>query len=542
MNILGLSSGHDANLCVLQNGQLILHVEKERLTRKRYDYGSMEEMLPGLLDNVGLTISQIDLVATSFPVWPYSPRTGVVEAEKYKDEMGCTKGSISICGRKIPAYLIAHHLGHAAYSFFLSPFQQADILTLDAGGNFTCGLFCRGNQASIELVSHLDEQTLGVLWSALSLRLFGSIFAAGKVMGLASYGIPRFSDEIWKTYGVIGKHGRRVICVPVFPDHDSIPSFPGLPDVNKRQPLTQDDYDAAASLQDVTTVMVLNLITEYANTQSKNLVLGGGVALNCLMNEGIRKSRAYERVFVGPAPNDGGLSIGFALHLWHSILDAPRFYQSYTSPYLGRTFSKKSVDSIATAARQMGLQVLEAHSQQQRDEAVVDLLLSQKTIGIHQGRAESGPRALGHRSIIADPRDRRMKDRINQRIKFREPFRPFAPAVLIEDAEALFNFDAESPYMSFAPTVSPYTQETMPAVIHVDRTSRLQTVSPQMTPEFAGIIRLFKEATSVPAILNTSLNTKGQPVCDTPEDSMQVLMNTDLDALVVENILICKAI
>lgn len=542
MLILGLSSGHDANLCVLRDGELLLHVEKERLTRRRYDSGSMEDVVVPLCREAGVELDDIDLVATSIPVWTHVPATGTFEGPAYRDEMGWTEGRVRLAGRVLPAVLVAHHLGHAAYAFYTSPFPDADVLTLDAGGNFTCGMFCRARAERIELVAHLDEQSLGIAWCALALRLFGNIFAAGKVMGLAPYGAPRLAEAIWQAYGARGRAGRRVISLP-FPDEDRGPSFPGLPDGGDGGALGEAEQDAAASLQAVTNEMVLDTLRGFAaGPGARRLCFGGGVALNCVLNEAIRTSGLYDEVFVPPAPGDGGLSIGFALHAWHGILGRPRRPRPFFSPFSGRIYPPSELEAAVESARRLGFVVRRFDSREGRDEQIAALLAEGKTVGVHQGRSESGPRALGHRSILADARDPGMKARINSAVKFREPFRPFAPAVMAEHAGPWLGVDVNSPYMSFAPVVAGEVRDVIPAATHVDGSARLQTVSRERVPELWGILHQFARRTGVPALLNTSLNARGEPICETLGDSLRVLAGTGLDALAVEDFVVRKAV
>ena len=494
MNILGVSSGHDANICVLRDGEVILHVEKERLTRKRYDTGSMEDVLPELLADMGMTIGDIDLVATSIPVWTHIPRTGVVVGGEYSDEMGYGEGRITLCGRTLPAIQVAHHLGHSAYAFYLSPFDDADILSLDAGGNFTYGLVSHGQETDIALLCHLDRQRLGDLWCALAMRLFNNMFAAGKVMGLAPFGQSRYVREIRDAYGVQGEHGHQVIRLAQFPDWDSIPSFPGLPEINTRGPLTQADADAAASLQEITNQMAIQYLEAFQTAGCRHLCLTGGVVLNCVMNESLRLSGLYDHVFVPPAPNDAGLSMGFSLFVWHGLMKKPRRRAAFRTPFLGRPYSRERIESVIRNAQDLGFWVTHHQDRSNLDAHVADLLSGGEVVAAHQGCSESGPRALGHRSILADPRQADVRDRLNLRIKFREPFRPFAPSVLKHKAATEFAFSAQSPYMSFAPVAPVQTRTMMPATTHVDGSARVQTVEQDHIPELWGILAQFEHA------------------------------------------------
>lgn len=540
MIILGISSGHDSNICVLKDGQILIHVEKERITRKRYDGGSMEDLLPGLLAQVGISVEDVDLVATSIPVWNHIPRTGRVIGGDYSTADGYGEGIIELCGRQIPAIQIAHHLGHAAYAFFLSPFDSADILTLDAGGNFTFGLLCSGRENSIQVRVDLSEHRIGILWCAIAMRLFGDMFAAGKVMGLAPYGTPLLQHEIWMAFGKNTRDGVKAIHLS-FPDWDRVPEFPGLPKSETAGPINQLACDAAASVQAITNEIVLSILYTYGpSVTSRNICIGGGLALNCVMNERIRQNGGFKQVFIGPASNDAGLSVGFALYVWHCVLGNKDRIETNSSAYLGCDFDEAEIRKTALIATNEGFYVKRFQNANSSYEAIVNLLKDRQVVGICFGKSESGPRALGHRSILADPRDFAMKDHINKRVKFREHFRPFAPAVMAEFVKEFFSFDAESPYMSFAPAATDYGRKTMPAIVHVDGSSRLQTVDKKSSPELWEILRIFRDETGVSGLLNTSLNTCGNPLCNGPYDAMETLMQSHLDGLLICDTLITR--
>jgi carbamoyltransferase len=543
MIIVGISGAHDANLCVLKDGELLLHVEKERLTRVRYDGGSLESWTPALLGSIGLSIEDVDAVATSDPVWTGMPTTGVTTGGDYHHSTGWGCGTIALCGRTLPAWKVAHHLGHIAYAYYTSPFEEADVLSVDGGGNFTFGLLCRARDNVIEAVADLDDQNVAWLWDNLSATLFGKMDGAGKVMGLASYGVPLHVADIHAAYGRPGKLGYRSIFVPTFPDHLApIPFLSLNPCATPLRTASARAADMAASLQSVTTQLLLDILAASRSLRgSGNLCFGGGVALNCVANEAIRRSGLYDQVFVGPAPNDSGLSIGFAYYLWHNILRHPRRPCRAHSPYQGLPHGTAELEAALDRARQdPGLRIEAGLSPEMLVSAVARRLVRQKIVGVHRGRAESGPRALGARSILADPRDMTMKDRINATVKFREAFRPFAPAVLAEHTNDYFDFDGASPFMSFAARARTRGAAEMPATVHVDSTARLQTVDERHHPGFRGMVEAFYRLSGVPCVLNTSLNTRGEPLCDTPLDSVSTLQQSGLDALALEDAFIEK--
>jgi len=524
----------------MEDGKIILHIEKERLTRKRYDTGSMDEFMPAILENAGISIDDIDLVAASVPVWNDMPTTGIASGGTYTHAMGYGMGEIQICGKTLPCYQIAHHLGHMALAFYLSPFDEADVLSIDGGGNFTFGLLCNAGNHGFKLLADLKEQNLGWFWNALAARIFGSMDAAGKVMGLAPYGKPRFVDLLYSTYSH-QVDGITFLKMPEFPDHTKPVSFAGIGISKAPGRITADEEDMAYSLQELTNRMAVDLLQKYTSNESRsrNLCLSGGVALNCVMNEHIRKSGLYQNLYVPSAPNDGGLSMGFALYVWHVLLSNPKTI-AHWSPYRGLYHGAAEVEQAVDAARKAGLVVEHIPGEEDQNKAVSRLLQQQYIVGIHRGKSESGPRALGHRSIVADPRNPLMKDIINAKVKFREAFRPFAPSVLIEKAGEYLDFTGRSPYMSFAPVCRPRAWAVMAATLHVDGSARLQTVDPDNNPDFYKLIRQFFIDTGVPAVLNTSLNTRGEPINETPLHSLDTLLKSDLDALLIDNYLITK--
>jgi carbamoyltransferase len=540
MRILGVSNAHDANVCVVEDGNVLLHVEKERLTRVRYDVGSMEEFLPGILKSIGLSIDDIDAVAGSIPVWNDLPTTGQTTGGEYFHATGWAKGEITVCGKKLPHYNIAHHLGHLSTAFYLSPFDEADVLSIDGGGNFTFGLLCRVRDHKFDLIADLKDQNLGWFWNALAGRIFGSMDAAGKVMGLAPYGKPGFVDLLYKRYGN-NADGIRFLKMEEFPDHTKPIEFYDIGVKKEPGVLTEEEKDMACSLQVITNEMAVAILQNYIKPEarSENLCLSGGVALNCVMNEVIRKTGMYQNIYVPSAPNDAGLSMGFALYLWHNILGNEKKSHSW-QPYRGIPHGTDELLQAVEKARQHHLKISHIPLEEEQNLAVVDLILKQKIVGVHRGRSESGPRALGHRSIIADPRDPKMKDIINAKVKFREAFRPFAPSVLIDEVRNYIDFDGLSPYMSFAPSCNGKAHAVMAAAIHVDSTARLQTVDPANNPDFYRLIKAFHDKTGLPAVLNTSLNTRGEPINETPLHSIGTLLKSDMDALLIDEYLFEK--
>jgi carbamoyltransferase len=425
-------------------------------------------------------------------------------------------------------------------AYCLSPFDEADILSLDGGGNFTFGLLAKASMGKFDLIKDLNEQNLAWLWNALAGRIFGSMDAVGKVMGLAPYGKPVYVDKLYKHFGH-PMDGMTMIKMDEFPDHTKAIPFVEIGTKNENGSLSKEEENMAFSLQAITNKMAIGLLNTYipADARSENLCISGGVALNCVMNEAIRKTGMYKNIYVPSAPNDSGLSMGFGLYLWHNILENPKEVKHW-HPYRGIPHGVDEVLLALEQGKKANLKISHFPAEDEQNKAVVKLVKAQKIVGIHRGKSESGPRALGHRSIIADPSNPAMKDIINAKVKFRESFRPFAPSMLVEEAGKFLDFDGYSPYMSFAPVCHPAAHNVMSATLHVDGSARLQTVDPVNNPDFYKLIKAFYKETGIPLVLNTSLNTKGEPINETPLHSLDTLLKSDLDALLIDEYLFEK--
>jgi carbamoyltransferase len=464
-----------------------------------------------------------------------------------------------------------HHESHAASAFYPSPFEEAAVLTLDGVGEWATGTIAMGRGNRIEMLKEMRfPHSLGLLYSAFT-YFTGFRVNSGeyKLMGLAPYGEPIYKDRMIEKLLDIKPDGsfRMDMSYFGFCNSDVMTSakMDGLLDGPPRKAeteITQREMDIAASIQAVTEEIVLR-IANYAHelTGAKNLTMAGGVALNCVANGRILREGPFEQVWIQPAAGDAGGALGAALFTWHELLDKPREAVAQDSQFgslLGPSYSNDQIKAYLDSAEAV-------YNYHENEDDLVDriaeLIASEQVVGHFSDRAEFGPRALGSRSIMGDARSRQMQETMNLKIKFRESFRPFAPAVLREDVEDYFEMrpDENSPYMLLVAPITESTRlpvetegekgldklkqvrSTIPAVTHVDYSARVQTIDMQHHPRFYKIISKFKEKTGSPVVINTSFNVRGEPIVNTPEDAFRCFMNTNMDVLVLENFIILKA-
>jgi carbamoyltransferase len=535
MKVLGVSCGHDANVCVVDESGILIHLEKERFSRRRHDAGSVDELINIALKNLGLTIDNIDLVASSVPVWPEHGRTGrVLSGELYESIFEFSEHSFQLFGRCLPAVFVPHHIGHMAYAYYLSGYEDSDIIAVDGYGNFTATAIGVGEGREVTALHDLAPSNIGALWAMVTRRIFGNMLDAGKTMGLAPYGEPRFVADLQSRY-LKWINGIPILDDP-WTDSENVPHFGGLAD--KPDPLNPICRDMAASVQKLTNDLLLDYtrLTKRVSGKTK-LCLSGGVALNGIANDLIARSGVYDEVFVGPAPNDGGLSIGFALYALHHARGAPpNSYRNHV--YLSATYDDRQYFDAITSSDDL---LVEAIEEKHLGSCVAELLLEGAIVAWCQGRAESGPRTLGNRSILCNPKLAYMKDTLNGRVKHREGFRPFAPSVLDEYKSEYFSLADRSPYMLRVVEVNPERRFDIPAVVHVDGSSRPQTVGyDEDTELFRELIASFGQLSGVPMLLNTSFNVRGEPIVETPRDAIRSFLASEIDYLVLAKYLIRK--
>ncbi len=420
-----------------------------------------------------------------------------------------------------------HHLAHACSTFFSSTFPDAAILIVDGrGSDYETQSLFEGDDRSIRRVAHTDTIGIGLMYAAVTHAIGFGLLQEGKTMGLAPYGrdLPERFLQIGKNYnGIVTDYSD--FCVEG--------------NYELKKPIKIETFEqkscAAFDAQKECEEALLHL-AEYARTMTgkKQLCLSGGVALNSVANDVIRKSGIFEEVFINPASSDTGIPLGAALYGYHVIADRPRMTRE-VSPYIGPLYGKQEIETAVKLAEGRCRIVRENVLEQ-----VADMLAANKIIGHFHGRSEMGPRALGNRSILMSPMKAENKDILNSRVKHREAFRPFAPACLEERAEEFFEIDCPSPYMLLVPMVRKEKRAIIPAVTHVDGTGRLQTVSEKDNPRFRRLIELFGQRTGVPVLLNTSFNDNGEPIVETPADTVRCFLKVNLDALLLEDVLLIK--
>jgi carbamoyltransferase len=592
MYILGVSCYyHDAAAALLKDGALIAAAEEERFSRIKHDSGFPRNAIQFCLDQAGLQGKDLDYVVfyekpfrkfdrilmTTLQTYPQSWkvfRESMLSWMIDKLWVGTTLQTELGVGRE-KLLFCEHHLSHAASAFLCSPFEEAAILTVDGVGESvttTCGVG-RGND--IRLFKQIEfPHSLGLLYSAFTAFLgFEVNEGEYKVMGMAPYGRPRYVDKVWKlvqqnrdgsfsldmdyfcfhhstdrTYNqkfvqLFGKP--RPTKLQFFTKETGFPKYFGAPPGNYNElcELNQHYADIAASIQKVTEELLLSMATHlFHETGLKRLCIAGGVGLNSVANTRILKETPFEELFVQPASGDGGGALGAALWASNSLFGEPRNF-TMEHAYWGHSNSDAEINDFLV---QNHIPFQRFENEDELLDRVVERLMSGKVVGWSQGRFEWGPRALGSRSILADARNPEMKDIVNAKIKFREPYRPFAPSVLAECAEKYFDlsqaqYHHPARYMLYVVPVRESQRSVLPAITHVDGTGRLQTVFQNQSPRYYKLIQRFGQATGVPVVLNTSFNLKGEPIVNTPANAFSTFSKSEMDNLVLENFLVEKA-
>lgn len=594
MRILGISAYfHDSAACLVVDGEIVAAAQEERFTRKKHDSRFPGNAISYCLAEGKLSQTDIDQVvfydkpflkferlfetylafapkgfksfATSMPVWLQEK---LFQKKVIVDALGALWGK-QVKWSEILLFS-EHHLSHAASAFFASPFKDAAVLTMDGVGEWatTSLAIGSGNQLTVQKEIHFPH-SIGLLYSAFTYYLGFKVNSGEyKVMGLAPYGQPRYVETIKANLIDIREDGSYALdmsyfnyCIGLTMTSEKFHSLFGGPPRTPESPITQRDMDLSASIQVVTEEIVIRLARGIAaSTQQRNLCLAGGVALNCVVNGKLLREKIFDRIWIQPAAGDAGGAIGAAFAAYHLFLKQPRttdgINDKMRGSYLGPAYSRQDIESRLSFA---GARYKTVSNQEVIDITAHELAVG-KTVGWHQGRMEFGPRALGGRSILGDPRSPTMQKQLNLKVKFRESFRPFAPSVLREDVAEWFDIDCDSPYMLLVADVVrsrqiPMTaseqqlfgidrlnvsRSTIPAVTHVDYSSRIQTVHKETNSRFWQLIQRFKELSGCPVLVNTSFNVRGEPLVCTPEDSFRCFMGTDLDFLVVGNCLMSK--
>jgi carbamoyltransferase len=591
MRILGISCYfHDAAAALLVDGQLVAAAEEERFSRLKHDFGFPARAIQFCLERGRMSGADLDYVA--FFEKPFVkferilqtalatvPRSHAVFRKamtawmldklwvksRIRDRLGIDPARI---------LFVEHHQSHAASAFFCSPFDRAAILTVDGVGEWATATSGYGSGASLTLENEIRfPHSLGLLYSAFTAFLgFEVNEGEYKVMGMAPYGVPRYQDKVWKLidvapdgafalnleyfsfhYSPMATYTPRFESLfgkprqpetPFFTASSGYPSYFGEKPGNYQQLAAENQHyaDIAASIQVVTEEILLRMVRRVcARHETTMLCMAGGVALNSVANGRILRETPVTDLYVQPAAGDSGAALGAALFVQHQVLGRPRGFVMEHA-YWGAELDPDRVRATAAAS---GMRHVECASDGEVVDRTVDLLANGNVIGWAQDGFEWGPRALGNRSILADPRRAEMKDIVNTKIKFREPYRPFAPSVL-EESSAQF-FDLPDParhyparFMLIVAPVLEQSKARIPAVTHVDGSARLQTVVQSANPRYHALIRAFGDATGVPVILNTSFNLRGEPIVTTPEQAFSTFARSGMDALVLDRTIIYK--
>lgn len=592
--ILGLSAYyHDSAAALIVDGTIVAAAQEERFTRKKHDAGFPAHAVAYVLREGGLSLGDVDKIAfydkpflkferlletylgtapfgldqfrRAMPVWL---REKLFMKDMLIREFKELDGSVKVTDRLLFA---EHHLSHAASAYYPSPFDEAVVLTLDGVGEWATATVAIGRGADLEIVREIHfPHSLGLLYSAFTYYT-GFKVNSGEymLMGLAPYGEPRYVDKILGHLVDVKEDGSFRL------DQSYFNYVTGLTMTNEKfhshfgQPprqaedaqLTQFHMDIAASIQKATEEIVLRMTRSLAaDYGTPNLCMAGGVALNCVANGEILRDGAFKRLWVQPAAGDAGGAVGAALAAWHGELGGPREpangKDQMRGSYLGPVFAQPEIEA---ALSEIGA-VYTALSEQEMLDTTAQALADGQAVGWMQGRMEFGPRALGGRSILGDPRSESMQKTLNLKVKYRESFRPFAPSVLREHVADWFELDGDSPYMLLVADVAKDRQREMtaeesalfgidklnikrseiPAVTHVDYSARIQTVHEDTNPLYHKLISGFHARTGCPVVVNTSFNVRGEPIVCTPEDAFRCFMGTELDLLVVGNTVLWK--
>lgn len=566
--ILGISAFyHDSAAALIVDGEIVAAAQEERFTRIKHDASFPKHAVDYCLSEAGITAAELDHVG--FYDKPY--RTFERLLETY---LAVTPRGLRQFYRAMPPWLgeklhipsrikralggdytkrlvfCEHHQSHAASAFFPSPFEKAAILTVDGVGEWATATFGTGSGKRINLQEEMYfPHSLGLLYSAFT-QYCGFKVNSGeyKLMGLAPYGEPRFADQIRESVVDLKADGSFRLdmryfdyCAGLTMTSPALHRLFGRP---PRTPETEIDAfykDIAASIQQVTEEIMLRCARYvHQRTGMKNLCLAGGVALNCVANGRLLRECPFERIWIQPAANDAGGALGVAQLIWYQLLGNDRNCSNPDSQHgslLGPAFSSDEFEEVLNASNASFQRIADLS---ERAEWIAERLQRGQVVGHFAGRMEFGPRALGNRSILGDPRDPGMQRTINLKVKFRESFRPFAPAVLRDKATKEFDLqpDQESPYMLL---VTQAKNANHPAITHVDGSARVQTVSESSNPAFAEIITAFHRRTQCPMVINTSFNVRGEPVVCSPADALRCFMATDIDALVLEDFVLDKS-
>ncbi|MFA6280120.1 MAG: carbamoyltransferase C-terminal domain-containing protein [Bdellovibrionales bacterium] len=544
MDILGLSCfDTDSAACLVRDGVVVAAAEEERFSRLKHEDGFPENALRYVLQEGGITGAALDAVVFYEKPALKLKRLSGPQAASYRENTQALAARIqATCGASPKLIEIDHALSHAALAFYTSPFQEAAILVVDGVGEVATTSLYRGQGSALELVREVAyPHSLGLFYTAITSYLgFEAHEGEYKVMGLAPYGQPLYRDVL---SGLIAwqEDGGFTLDLSCFSmDAGELEVGPKLAALlggaprEPEAPLSQRHKDIAASLQKVMEEALLHLAQGAKEaTGLSHLCLTGEMAHNIVANARLRDAKIFDDLFIPFAAGDGGAALGAALQGYYALSGAPRRYDRLT-PYLGPAFSDEACRA-ALDRQGVRYEVLPREALLSR---VAKLLAEDKVVGWFQGRMEFGPRALGNRSLLANARRGSMKETLNERVKHREAFRPFAPVVLVEQAATYFELEGESPAMLYAAQVRPDQREVIPAVTHIDGSARPQTLRREDNPLFYDLIVQTAVLTGVPVLVNTSFNRRGEPIVASPDDALTCFKETAIDALVLGSFLV----
>jgi len=593
VRILGISAFyHDSAAALVEDGRIVAAAQEERFTRKKHDSDFPKHAIEYCLAEAGAGLNTVDFVAfydkpflkferlletylafaprgfqsfrMAIPVWIkeklFQKRLITQQLREYDADYDWESRLL----------FAEHHQSHAASAFYPSPFEQAVVLTMDGVGEWATTSVGLGRGEHLEMAKEIHfPHSLGLLYSAFTYYTGFKVNSGEyKVMGLAPYGEPKYKDLILEHLMDLKEDGTFRLdmsyfdyCTGLRMTNERFDALFGGPPRKPEDRVTQREMDLAASVQAVTEEVVLRLTRTLAReAETKNLCLAGGVALNCVANGKVLRDGQFDNIWVQPAAGDAGGALGAALTAMHLFQGQPRItngaLDSMSGSYLGPAFAQDEIERRLSAAGA----VFEVLGEAELFEATVEALVAEKAIGWFQGRMEFGPRALGNRSILGDPRSPTMQKTLNLRVKYRESFRPFAPSVLAEDVSEWFELDRESPYMlQVADVTEPHRKamseaqqslfgieklnvprSDIPAVTHVDYSARIQTVHRETNPRYHALLSAFKARTGCPVLVNTSFNVRGEPIVCTPEDAFRCFMGSDVEVLAVGDCLLRK--
>ena len=556
---------HDSAAALLKDGHVVAAVEEERFSRKKFDDGFPKMAIDWCMKEANISPSDLDSVAFyDKPVLKFerlldnyislAPRglySFVDVIPRWLHRRLWIKDEIKRQVKGFNGKIIfpEHHMSHAAHAFYTSTFDESAILTIDGVGEWSTTSFGYGKNNSIKLSKGLQwPHSIGMFYSAFTYFLgFKVNEGEYKLMGLSSYGKPKYRDIILDNLIDVKDDGSIRLNMDYFAfTYDKVMTnekFSNLFEIKPRkkdEKMEQIHFDIGASAQLVLEEVLLKMAEHvHKQTKMKNLCLGGGVALNGVANYRILKEGPFDNLHIPPSPGDAGSAIGCAQYLYHNYKKNKRIIEEKSNRiknniYVGPSFSNEQIKSFLEK-NSIDYEYLDENELLTK---TAKLISEKNIVGWYQGKMEWGPRALGNRSILADPRDANMKDVLNEKIKHRESFRPFAPSILEEYASEYFDIDISSPYMLFvAPVKKP---DKIPAVTHVDGTGRLQTVSKLSNPLYYDLITEFFKITDIPVIINTSMNVMGEPIVNTPEQAYQMIVKTDMDFIVMGNNIVSK--